>query len=66
MYPSGRLALCQSRSTVGLLDGMTLWVRLALPLLLLWAWAGPAAAEAKRVLVVHSFGSTAPTEALFP
>src|SRR5215831_489888 len=41
---------------------MTVWGRrLLLPLLLLWAWAGPvAAADTKRVLVVHSFGSTAP------
>src|SRR5215468_6061257 len=39
---------------------MTLWV-LAFPLLLVWLWAAtPAAAETKRVLVVHSFGSTAP------
>jgi two-component system, LuxR family, sensor kinase FixL len=46
---------------VGLLGGMTLWMRLTLPLLLLCLWAGPAvAAETKRVLVVHSFGSTAP------
>jgi len=41
---------------------MMTWVGLALfPLLLLWVTAGAAAAvEAKRVLVVHSFGSTAP------
>ena len=40
---------------------MALSVWLAFPLLLLWLSAGPAAAaEAKRVLVVHSFGSTAP------
>src|SRR5262245_8428905 len=40
---------------------MTIQLRLALAVLLLAIWAAPAtAAEAKRVLVVHSFGSTAP------
>src|SRR5262249_60515975 len=53
--------MSKSRQLAGPRVAMKIWGQLSLALLLLALAASPAAgAETKRVLVVHSFGSTAP------